>query len=156
MKCRIIIFLLAGLAFIASGQTSSVDPRAEQLERRIEDQIKREPTVPIQLTPEESALLVKEAVLPPINQQDVSADTNAVQMVSFRMRNVPVAFAAKAYAEYTGKNVTVQDGLNESITVHTTGTVTRAQAAALMEKAFSAQGLSVVDTDIKAVRIEKK
>jgi hypothetical protein len=156
MKHGIITLAVAVVTTAANAQTNAVDARVEQLRKRIGDQIKRGPSVPIQLTPEEDALLVNEGVLPPIDQQATAVGTNAAPMVSLRMRNVSLAVAAESYSEFVGMRVTVQDGLTVPITVQTTGTVTRAQAAVLMEKAFAVQGLKVSLIDAGVVQIGRK
>lgn len=155
MKHSIMILVLAVVTTVANAQTNTVDLNAEQLRRRIEAQIQRGQSLPIPLTPEEDALLVKEGVLPPMNQQHAAAGTNSAAMVSLRMRDVPLEVAADTYSEFVGKKVTVQDGLSVPITVHTTGSITRAQAAVLMEQSFAGQSLRVVVVDSGAIRIEK-
>jgi len=157
MNQGIIIAAVALMGVVAGAQTNAPDARAEQLRKRIEDQIRQGASVPIQLTPEEDALLVKEGVLPPVDQPETApAETNAMPRISLRMRNVPLAVAAESYSDLVGKKVMIQEGLNVLITVQSTGSVTRAQAAVLMEKAFAAQGLRVAATDSAAVQIERK
>jgi hypothetical protein len=93
----------------------SSGPQAERAKEILH--LTRDPSGPIRWTPRD-ALLVKEGVLPPIDQQAAADGTNAEPRVSLRMRNLTLAVAAESYSEFVGKKVTVQEGLTIPITVH--------------------------------------
>jgi hypothetical protein len=105
------------------------------------------PPLPIPLTPDMDAQLVKEGVLPPVGDRGQDA------LIAFRFKNTPLSFVAEEYAKYCGKKVVVDKNVSAAMSVGTDKPVPKAQAALLIENALADAGLLVVSTGTNAVKI---
>ena len=118
--------------------------------------------IPIQLTPEQDAELVRQGILPPLdggtnsNQRVVDTNQTASQVqMRLRIVNSPAEVVLNEYARLIGKAV-MFEGSGPIVTVDSDKAVSKKEAIRLIEDALHKSGIALTEVDAKTIRAEWK
>jgi len=113
----------------------------------------KEPPLPIPLTPEMDAQLVKEGVLPPAGEQvtdkTIGGEDQTVAMV---FKDVPLEQVLEFYTDLTGKRIVADKGVFAVINLTTDHDVKKREAITMMERALTEKGIVLVPVSTNSLR----
>ena len=89
----------------------------------------------------------------PLGAQTEPVAGAPLAMVSFNFRAAPLEQVLDQLGSLTGKNVTVDPGVQATLTLSSAGVVTEAEAIDLITRALVEQGLRLVEVDAHTLRV---